>query len=65
MTITAFPAHRIVRYYPAQQQQPASLMALLLTPAAMWVGCVQWWIDRILDAEEAAAAAVVKTEVRR
>jgi len=64
MTILAFPVSRIVRHYPAQQQ-PVSVMALLLTPAAMWVGCVQWWIDRILDAEQAATVTSVKEQLRR
>ena len=64
MPVVAFPSHRIVRY-PSQIPSGISPVALVLIPAAIWVGCVSWWIQRILDTDAAMTAAAVKEQVRR
>ena len=67
--IIQFPRHRIVRPEAAaaemQKGQRIKPLAFMLLPVRFWVGCWSWWLELVMEADDALTRSEASSSDRR
>ena len=65
--IIQFPRRRIVRPEVVEMQKGQRIkpLAFMLLPVRFWVGCWSWWLELVMEAEDAVTRSGAPSADRR